>query len=655
MINTKSFLLLISILLISITSTAQSDFNQDLALSWLKDQVITLDSWEESNIETSSLAILAFTNNGKLNEAQKGINYLINQQSSNGCWPKNSCGIKETALALLALDDFSKRTNQPDVKLTINKTLTWFDSQQIAEKADTLQIVIPNLNENVECDIAFKTTSGISHKKVDLEKGKYSTNNLGFFDTSIKDQMLEISCNLENPSDIVVSFITGTRDVYVVQEVTGSESSTVITPPKCFSRTKTCDYLSNLYASWFLSQFKTIDTTYIIGRQYSTEEQTQKNSILYLITSEDQYITNLLSYKDTKSTFDDPDAWGKNENDNNDNLYDTSFALLALKQSGDYLIEIEDWIKEKQTSSGSIGNLKETSTVLYALSSSGTFNCSSCSDASTRGECHSCKGNCFWDESYGICSSCSVTIDCSDYTDEITCKANPCKSSNCNWVNQICCPDVDGNNICDTGIITEPNCNLDDTCAEDENCNCIDCVEDERCADEDFDGDGLTNEQEVNTYGTDPTKVDTDGDGCADSFELDNNFDPLREDDPQDKPEECETIEEPTGGEEPKVNGGFKWWIFVLILFIIGIFLILYKKGLIKIKKKKQPEQKPSFIATRFPQITQKPPVNQRPILRPSIRRPLGLRRKTEPVKEPQTSDKFSKAFKELKDTFKKK
>ena len=36
----------------------------------------------------------------------------------------------------------------------------------------------------------------------------------------------------------------------------------------------------------------------------------------------------------------------------------------------------------------------------------------------------------------------------------------------------------------------------------------------------DADGDGLTDDEEVNTYGTDPNKADTDNDGLSDYAEV---------------------------------------------------------------------------------------------------------------------------------------
>jgi hypothetical protein len=43
----------------------------------------------------------------------------------------------------------------------------------------------------------------------------------------------------------------------------------------------------------------------------------------------------------------------------------------------------------------------------------------------------------------------------------------------------------------------------------------------------DEDGDGLSDEDEENIYGTDPLRADTDGDGCPDGWEVERGLDPL--------------------------------------------------------------------------------------------------------------------------------
>lgn len=54
----------------------------------------------------------------------------------------------------------------------------------------------------------------------------------------------------------------------------------------------------------------------------------------------------------------------------------------------------------------------------------------------------------------------------------------------------------------------------------------------ENVADTDTDGDGLSDYDEVHTYGTDPLEWDTDGDGLPDKWEIDHSLNPLVADNP---------------------------------------------------------------------------------------------------------------------------
>jgi hypothetical protein len=55
----------------------------------------------------------------------------------------------------------------------------------------------------------------------------------------------------------------------------------------------------------------------------------------------------------------------------------------------------------------------------------------------------------------------------------------------------------------------------------------------------DTDGDGLSDTEETQVYGTDPARADTDGDGYADGLEIRSGYDP------KSRPVETEPIPEP--------------------------------------------------------------------------------------------------------------
>ncbi len=104
--------------------------------------------------------------------------------------------------------------------------------------------------------------------------------------------------------------------------------------------------------------------------------------------------------------------------------------------------------------------------------------------------------------------------------------------------------------------------------------------------DPDTDSDGLSDWREINVYFTDPNNPDTDGDGYNDGFEVDNGYDPLDPNDPQQDESPDEPPDEPSDeppdepsdepqDQQPSISG----YNMVLLLFCLPlVVLITYKK-----------------------------------------------------------------------------
>ena len=87
-------------------------------------------------------------------------------------------------------------------------------------------------------------------------------------------------------------------------------------------------------------------------------------------------------------------------------------------------------------------------------------------------------------------------------------------------------PDTDGDGVDDGDEIANGSDPLDPCDPSDANC--------------DNDGDGITNIDETNVYGTDPNNPDTDNDGINDGDEVTNGSDPLNPCDPDDSAAICQ-------------------------------------------------------------------------------------------------------------------
>ena len=86
----------------------------------------------------------------------------------------------------------------------------------------------------------------------------------------------------------------------------------------------------------------------------------------------------------------------------------------------------------------------------------------------------------------------------------------------------------------------------------------------------DSDGDGLTDWDEENVYGTDPSEADTDGDGMNDGDEVESGRDPLISDE-----EERTFLEE-------------YWWVFLLLALVVVVAIVL---TILFRKTRREPEE----------------------------------------------------------------
>jgi len=358
---------IVNLLILSSSVFAQpappSNFDPNKGYNWLVSQSQNGDYGND--IMTTAFAAMALKNVGALDHAQQALDFIKSKEdTSKHCWPQGSCKIKDTAFALWVLNDFGEDTSGGEEYLRDSMTAAlrdnWF-----------LEIITSN---NGTCKISYTRGNDNIEKTIQVNQGKFPgcTGNFPntFFNlnTCLESNLLnnnpsielDINCNELGPSTIISVIYNSGSNYYIIKEATSSRDKIII-ENGCFGNSAggSCSFESTLYTNWILSVIGSDITTLLWLRNNFDRLKTLDNALLYLTVqdqSKEQYITNLKPLQ-------------KNDGSFNRVVFDTAFAILALKESGnnEEAQAAISWLQTKQNSDGSWeNNLLKTALVLYA-------------------------------------------------------------------------------------------------------------------------------------------------------------------------------------------------------------------------------------------------------------------------------------------------
>ncbi len=375
----------------------------------------------------------------------------IEEKFGGNCWSEGSCSVKETSLAILAMDKTSFDTeNASEWLLTQRKVpsgIEWF-----------LQI---DAEGSYSCSIESESGTGSvsfgSDKKISSLSGScFSEDPDGYWleiSSSCLDDEFTISCGEYFSSNLLFKEQGG--DVVFVTSETSSASESDFTTEKinslCFTDGNFCDYESSLWAVFALadSDYRnevSYTLPYLISGAGSNSEFIPE-AFLYYLTEAERYSSDLFARQNSRG------YWSAS----GDRIYDTAFALLPFQ--GDSLSEktkAKEWFlgDEVQDDDGCWdNNVKNTGFVLYSL----------------------------WPE-YGPSITCYEKSDCLDTQD---CVLGECVDRECNSDDNCL-----GGQICSQAGYcigsSGDECSVDDpdSCPSGEFCfegYCVECVNDSDC------------------------------------------------------------------------------------------------------------------------------------------------------------------------------
>jgi len=284
---------------------------------------------------------------------------LSADSSANECWPADSCSIKTTAQAILALGSGTKTAEDWLISQAINfPDINWY-----------LQIESP-ITDNTPTTCRA-TYAGVSYDFT-INNDRTLTATAGNCLTRYQDYWFAISPNCYNEQFQIScdkSFLTSllykkpTGSTFYVSESThsaaGSGTTTERVNSLCFAEGTTCNYEGTLWAAFVLKNKKYNISSYLpyLVSQADDNARFVPEAFLYSLTN--GFKTDLLS-KQMGNQY-----WELS----GDRFYDTAVALLPFQSTEiPEKTNSKNWLKEVQDAEGCWqGNIRNTAFLLYSL------------------------------------------------------------------------------------------------------------------------------------------------------------------------------------------------------------------------------------------------------------------------------------------------
>jgi len=342
--------LTILILLISLTPVYAQTKNLQDGFDALTDKAPDGDF---RDIKATGMAALAFREAGGFDRGKQSVDVLLDLDDT--CWPSGNCKVRDTAITLLALEEYAEDTDL---------VLDWFEQAQTPATAVGdwyLEIIT---SQSGTCKVAYDT----KEINVKVAAGHFpDCKNSTFFDL---DACLEPGLLTKSPSiefDIDCTALgAGTKIAMVYQTGTSyyliSEAATTRTTlpvsNACFGETSgaPCSVDASLYANWALDKARSKITVLPWLEDNYIKVNELQTAFIYLSSGNADHLQQLKDMQNVDGNFDD-------------DIFTTAVATLALKESASQneFDSAKAWLILRQRTDGSWGDAFTTATVLYAI------------------------------------------------------------------------------------------------------------------------------------------------------------------------------------------------------------------------------------------------------------------------------------------------
>lgn len=312
--------------------------------------------------QQQSFSLLALSYNSSLQEECRDV--LEDNKDANDCWPKGSCSLKETSLAILALSELNIDTEDEEDWLlsqkSISDKLIWY-----------LEI---DSDDAVSCTITYDNTDYTINiaedKKIDTGAGNCLALAVEYdnywleINTNCYEKNFTISCDKYFSSTLLYQK-QGSSTIYVSSDTKSAPAdATTKHIVKSYCLEIPCNYEGSLWATSVLAKNSRDYSVFLPYLMAFAEdnENLLPSAFLYMITDYSQYLTELT---EARTVSGDYVFWKTGD----DKFYDTALALYALKDTSS-----SDADKAKsyllldgiQDDDGCWKSIKDTAFILYA-------------------------------------------------------------------------------------------------------------------------------------------------------------------------------------------------------------------------------------------------------------------------------------------------
>jgi len=339
-------LLITSVLSVSLVSALAENNSVTKAYTCLKGKIG--DKCDEETLEEKAFSLLA------LGSYKNCLDKFNADSSSQECWPKSTCNLKDTALALLVYDRLGKDTEKIEKWLSKQNTTT----------QDLIWFLEIDSEEASSCEISYSGGTGTigirTDKKVSGSVGtclKVAGNGYWFeIGSSCLDEEFSISCDKDFITALLYKLKTSST-IYVSSE-THSDSASGKTTEKvssfCFKQGNSCNYEGSLWAALALDSQNIEIKKYLpyLTAFASDNDKYFPDAFLHILTGDTEYLTKIINSRQGK-------LWNKASK-----YYDTALAILSIGDSSE-ADEAKTYLLANQDSSGCWAGIRDTAFLLW--------------------------------------------------------------------------------------------------------------------------------------------------------------------------------------------------------------------------------------------------------------------------------------------------